>query len=141
MWTTGPQCLFLFQQGRALGEGTGVQMKQGEGLWQGRHHFGGLCEASGADESKVATVGCQEVSGRQWPQGSRECLGPMKDMALITVRGLRSCRKSGSADGVLRGPPAGMTGRPLKGHSAGDGSHDVRSISPTWGPQGMVVGR
>lgn len=34
-----------------------------------------------------------------------------------------------------------VTGRSLKGHSAGDVSHDVRSISPTWGPRVMVVGR
>ena len=34
-----------------------------------------------------------------------------------------------------------MTGRSLKGHPAGDVSHDIRNILPTWGPQVMVVGR
>ena len=75
LWTTGPQCLFLFQQGHAFGEGTWVQMKQGERLWQRRHHFGGLCEASGADESKVATVGSEwapVASGKRRGLGAHE---------------------------------------------------------------------
>lgn len=88
---------FLVSTGPCIWGRYWVQMKQGEGLWQRRHHFGGLRKGSGADESKVATVGWQEVGGNQWPQGSREDLGPMKGMALITVRGLRSCRKSGNA--------------------------------------------
>lgn len=49
-------------------------------------------------------------------------------------------RKAGNTGRVLWEPPAGMTGRSLKGHSALDESYDMKSTSPTWGPQMMVVG-
>ena len=52
----------------------------------------------------------------------------------------QQCRKAGNTGRVLWEPPAGMTGRSLKGHCAVDESHDLRSTSPTWGPQVMVVG-
>lgn len=48
-------------------------------------------------------------------------------------------RKAGNTGRALWEPPAGMTGRSLKDHSALDESHDMKSTSPTWGPQVMGV--
>lgn len=69
------------------------------------------------------------MSGRQWPHEQRGLGAHEGHGADYSQRAQELQKALAVLTECSGGQPAGMTGKAPKGHSAGDGSHDVRSIS------------